>query len=342
MLGLFGVLLSLSLLIFLAYRGINVIVLAPLMALLAAIFAGAPLLATYTQVFMPALGRYVITYFPLFLLGALLGKLMSDSGSAKAIAYSIIDHLGARQAILAVVLACGILTYGGVSIFVVAFAIFPIAAVLFREARIPGRLIPGTIILGAGTFTMTALPGTPSIQNTIPIPFFGTTTFAAPGLGVIAGVIMFVAGLAWLLWRAKQLTARGEGYDGMEAATVPAGVGGATLAARDAGSAGSGEEAPAPGGPAAVAARRRTPLARPRVSTTARTFPLWSLRTCPSSSSSPSTSRWSTGSCPRSTSPTWRRNSTERWSCRPWPGSGPSSSASSAPSSRSSASTGSA
>ncbi|GAA4696447.1 GntP family permease [Nocardioides nanhaiensis] len=213
MIGLIGIILSLALLIFFAYRGVNVIILAPLMALLATAFAGGlPLLATYTQVFMPALGNYLITYFPLFLLGALFGKLMDDSGAARTIAYTIVDKLGDTRSILAIVLACGILTYGGVSLFVVAFAVFPIAAALFREAGVPKRLIPAAIALGSFTFTMTALPGTPQIQNAIPSPYFGTDAFAAPGLGIIAAIIMFGGGVAWLMRRARVLTAAGEGY----------------------------------------------------------------------------------------------------------------------------------
>jgi hypothetical protein len=207
-LGLIGIVL----LIVLAYRGINVLVLAPLMALLATVFAGGlPLLATYTQVFMTALGNYAITYFPLFLLGAIFGKLIHDSGAAAAIARSIVDRLGERQAILAIVLSCGI-PYGGVSLFVVAFAVFPIAAALFRAAGVPKRLIPATIGLGSFTFTMTALPGTPVIQNAIPAPFFGTDAFAAPGLGILAGLITFGGGTAWVSYRSKRLRAAGEGY----------------------------------------------------------------------------------------------------------------------------------
>jgi H+/gluconate symporter-like permease len=213
MIGLFGIILSLALLMFLAYRGINVIILAPLMALLATAFAGGlPMLATYTQVFMPALGNYLITYFPLFLLGALFGKLMDDSGAARAIAYFTVEKLGDTRAILAIVIACGILTYGGVSLFVVAFAVFPIAAALFREAGVPKRLIPATIALGSFTFTMTAVPGTPQIQNAIPAPFFGTDAFAAPFLGIIAALIMFGGGTAWLMVRSKRLVAAGETY----------------------------------------------------------------------------------------------------------------------------------
>ncbi|VXD03112.1 Uncharacterized transporter YxjC [Pseudomonas sp. 9AZ] len=212
--GTLGILISLALLMYLAYRGINVLILAPLLALLALLFAGdiGLLLPTYTQVFMKAMGGYVIQFFPLFLLGALFGKLMDDSGSARAIAQGIVSKVGSERAILAIVLACGILTYGGVSLFVVAFAVYPIGAALFREAGIPKRLIPGAIALGSFTFTMTALPGTPAIQNAIPNPFFGTDAFAAPGLGVIAGLIMFGLGTWWLTAQSRKLMAAGEGY----------------------------------------------------------------------------------------------------------------------------------
>jgi H+/gluconate symporter-like permease len=223
MIGIFGIVLSLVLLMYLAYRGINVLVLAPLMSLLAIFIAGeGPLLATYTQIFMKSLGGYVITFFPLFMLGAIFGKLMDDSGSARSIAHTIVTKLGSQQAILAIVLACGILTYGGVSLFVVAFAVYPIAASLFREADIPKRLVPGAIALGSFTFTMTAFPGTPAIQNAIPMAFFGTDPFAAPGLGVIGGLIMMGGGILWLNRRAAAARGRGEGYgEPLEAETDP-------------------------------------------------------------------------------------------------------------------------
>lgn len=211
--AIFGIVLALGLLMALAYRGISVLILAPLMALLAAALSpGAPLLASYTQVFMPALGGFIISFFPLFMLGAVFGKLMEDSGAARTIAHAIVRRLGAGRAILAIVLACAVLTYGGVSLFVVAFAVYPIAAALFRQADIPKRLIPATIALGAFTFTMTALPGTPAIQNAIPMPYFGTTPFAAPGLGLIGGAVMAVFGLWWLQRRARLARVAGEGY----------------------------------------------------------------------------------------------------------------------------------
>jgi len=214
MLGILGILVSLLLLIFLAYRGWNVIIIAPICALAGLLLGDfeAPILATYTQVFMPALGNYLIKFFPLFLLGAVFGKLMDDSGCARTIAHKIVEWTGKERAIIAIILACGVLTYGGVSLFVVAFAVYPIGAALLRRSDTPKRLLPGAIALGSFTFTMTALPYTPSIQNAIPSPFFGTNTGAAPGLGIIGGLLMFLIGMLWLGYRSRAARRKGEGY----------------------------------------------------------------------------------------------------------------------------------
>lgn len=214
MISLLGIVLSLFLLMYLAYRGYSVIVLAPVLALLAVLFSGDMnvLLGTYTQIFMKGMGSFVINFFPIFLLGALFGKLMDDSGSARSIASYLVNKLGTKHAVLSIVLACAILTYGGVSVFVVGFAVYPIAATLFRKLNIPKRFIPGAIALGAFTFTMTALPGTPAIQNAIPMRFFNTDSFAAPILGIIAGLIMFVLGMIWLNYQQNKAALSGEGY----------------------------------------------------------------------------------------------------------------------------------
>lgn len=213
MIEIIAIVIALSGLIFLAYRGISLLILAPaLAALLAVVSVETPLLASYTQVFMGAAGDFIIRYFPLFLLGAIFGKLMEDSGCAEVLANAIVRWLGDARAMLAVVLSCAVMTYGGVSLFVVAFAVYPVAAALFRKSNLPKRLIPGTIALGAFTFTMTALPGTPAIQNAIPMPYFGTTPFAAPGLGILTGLLMLVLGQAWLNYRANKAHAAGEGY----------------------------------------------------------------------------------------------------------------------------------
>jgi len=186
--------------------------LAPAVALLAAAFSKQPLLANRTQIFMGSAAQFLAQFFPIFLLGALFGKLMEDSGSVTAIANFMTEKLGPRRAILAVVLAGAAVAHGGVSLFVAYFVLAPMAHALFRSAGIPRRLMPGAIFLGTSTFTMSALPGTPSINNAIPMPFFGTTPFAAPGLGVVASIIMLVVGLWWLNRAEASARVKGEGY----------------------------------------------------------------------------------------------------------------------------------
>ena len=210
--GLLGILIALGLLIWLAYRGWSILLLAPAAAILAAGLAGEPLLAHWTQTFMASAAQFVMQFFPIFLLGALFGKLMEDSGSVTSIAKTMTERLGPQRAVLAVVLAGAIVTYGGVSLFVAFFVLAPMAHQLFRSAAIPRRLMPAAIALGTTTFTMSALPGTPAIQNAIPMPFFGTTPFAAPGLGVIAAIVMFGFGMWWLGRAERSARAKGEGY----------------------------------------------------------------------------------------------------------------------------------
>src|SRR5499426_486104 len=220
LIGLAGILLAIGLIIWLAYRGFSLLLAAPLAAIVAAAFAREPLLAHWTQTLMAGAGRFIVQFFPLFLLGAVFGKLMDDSGSALAIARTITERLGAARAVLAVVLACALLTYGGVSLFVVSFALYPVADALFRQAAVPHRLIPPAIALGSFSFTMTALPGTPAIQNAIPMPYFGTTIFAAPGLGVVAAAVILGFGLWWLGRVEVAARRKGEGY-GPDAHAAP-------------------------------------------------------------------------------------------------------------------------
>ncbi len=221
MLAVGSIFLSIVLLMFLAYRGFSILVIAPLVAMFTVfINHSEPLLAYYTQIFMVKLGGFAITYFPLFLLSAIFGKFMELSGSAKSIANYVSEKIGASNAILAVVISCAVLTYGGVSLFAVAFAVYPIAVELFKKSETPKRLIPAAIALGSFTFTMVSLPGTPAIQNAIPSKYFGTNTFAAPGIGIICSILMFVIGMWWLSYRSKCAKENNEGYGDHNDATA--------------------------------------------------------------------------------------------------------------------------
>jgi len=204
---------ALVLLMFVAYRGYSVIMFAPVAAMLAVFFTDpAQVLPMFSGVFMEKLVGFVKLYFPVFMLGAIFGKVIELSGFSKSIVSSVIRFVGQKRAMLSIVLVCAILTYGGVSLFVVVFAVYPFAAEMFRQGNIPKRLIPGTIALGAFTFTMDSLPGTPQIQNIIPTTFFNTDTYAAPWLGILGSVFILIAGLTYLDWRRRHAAARGEGY----------------------------------------------------------------------------------------------------------------------------------
>jgi len=207
------VLAALAFLMFVAYRGYSVILFAPIAALGAVLLTDPSLVAPmFTGLFMDRMVGFLKLYFPVFLLGAVFGKLIEVSGFSKSIVAATIRLVGAQRAMLSIVLVCAVLTYGGVSLFVVVFAVYPFAAELFRQSDIPKRLIPGTIALGAFTFTMDALPGTPQIQNIIPTAFFGTTSWAAPVLGCIGGAFILSIGMFYLEWRRRVAARAGEGY----------------------------------------------------------------------------------------------------------------------------------
>jgi H+/gluconate symporter-like permease len=207
------VLAALAFLMLVAYRGYSVILFAPIAALGAVLLTDPSLVPPmFSSVFMEKLVGFMKNYFPVFMLGAVFGKVIELSGFSKSIVSAVIGILGRERAVLSIVVVCAILTYGGVSLFVVVFAVYPFAAEMFRQSGIPKRLIPCTIALGAFSFTMDALPGSPQIQNIIPTTFFNTTTWAAPILGIVGSVFVFVVGLTYIENRRRAAQKRGEGY----------------------------------------------------------------------------------------------------------------------------------
>lgn len=205
-----GIFIGLALLMFLAYRGYSIIWVAPLTAMVVAFTGGLELVPAYKDVYMTGFVGFTKSWFPVFMLGAIFGHLMEYTGSARAVAEWLTKTVGSKRAILGVILGCAVLTYGGISLFVVVFAMYPLAVALFREANISRKLIPDAIALGSFTFTMTAIPGTPQIQNLIPTDYFFTSPTAAPIMGITAAVFMFGLGYAYMVWREKTMTAKGE------------------------------------------------------------------------------------------------------------------------------------
>jgi H+/gluconate symporter-like permease len=207
------VLAALAFLMFAAYRGYSVILFAPIAALGAVLLTAPDAVApVFTGIFMEKMVGFVKLYFPVFMLGAVFGKVIELSGFSEAIVNAAIRYIGRSRANAVIVAVCALLTYGGVSLFVVVFAVYPFAAELYRQSNIPKRLMPGAIALGAFSFTMDSLPGTPQIQNIIPTTFFKTTSWAAPVLGTVGSLFILVVGLSYLEWRRRAALARGEGY----------------------------------------------------------------------------------------------------------------------------------
>ncbi|EKU79871.1 GntP family permease [Massilia timonae] len=207
------VLAALAFLMFAAYRGYSVILFAPVAALGAVLLTDpAQVAPVFSGIFMEKMVGFVKLYFPVFMLGAVFGKVIELSGFSEAIVAAAIRYIGAARANAVIVAVCALLTYGGVSLFVVVFAVYPFAAELYRRSDIPKRLLPGAIALGAFSFTMDALPGTPQIQNIIPTTFFQTTSWAAPVLGTLGALFILAVGLTYLEWRRRAAAAKGEGY----------------------------------------------------------------------------------------------------------------------------------
>ncbi|BCB06041.1 GntP family permease [Bacillus sp. KH172YL63] len=225
----FSILLGLILLMVFAYLGWSIIWIAPIVAGIVALLSGMDLMDAYTNTYMSGFVNFAKQWFPIFLLGAVFGKLMEDTGAAKSVAYQITKMIGEKRAILGVLVAAAVLTYGGVSLFVVVFAIYPISLALFRKANISRKLIAPTIVLGAFTFTMTAVPGTPQIQNLIPMKTFQTSPMAGSFMGIVASLIMAVGGYFWLVSRQRKMAAAGDtfkeskraGSDAKEEETMP-------------------------------------------------------------------------------------------------------------------------
>ncbi|MCW8091428.1 GntP family permease [Alteromonas sp. ASW11-130] len=218
MLSLIGLIGGLVLLIVLTIRGMNLFIAAPACALLVALTSGLPVFIgenNFVETYMSGFSGFIASWFFMFLLGAIFGKFMEDTGAADSVARWIVGKLGFKHAVLAVVMACAILTYGGVSVFVVAFSVYPMALSLFKDANLPRRFIPATLAFGSVTFTMTSA-GSPEIQNWIPIKYLGTSPFAGWEVSLVVAIFMASFGYWWLKKMIGKAVANGEKFDSRE------------------------------------------------------------------------------------------------------------------------------
>jgi H+/gluconate symporter-like permease len=219
MISMIGLLGGLALLIVLTMRGMNLLIVAPISALFVALLNGLPLFpqlanegeANFLSNYMDGFAGFITSWYLMFLIGAIFGKLMEDSGAADSVSKWIIEKIGIKNAALAIVIACAVLTYGGVSLFVVAFSVYPMAVSLFKEANLPRRFIPAALAFGSTTFTMTSA-GSPEIQNWIPIKFLNTSPYAGWEVSLIVAVFMMVFGYWWLKRMIMKAVKKGEHF----------------------------------------------------------------------------------------------------------------------------------
>jgi H+/gluconate symporter-like permease len=210
--GIILLILALGLLIWMTMRGINIIVAAIICSSFVALTSGLDVAKVLTETYMKGFTGFFASWFILFFLGAVFGKVMADTGAADSIANALMKFLGPKWAVLATVLTCAIMTYGGVSLFVVGFSVYPLAVSLFRGANLPRRFIPAAMILGSVSFTMT-MPGSPEIQNLIPTKYFHTTPWAGGIIGMIIAALIAVTGCIYLQLAVKKAVTRGEKFE---------------------------------------------------------------------------------------------------------------------------------
>ncbi len=216
MLSVIGLVAAIALLIYFSLRGLSLFLTTPICAAVIALTGGIPLLTSdgsenLLTGYAVGFATFFKDWFFMFLLGALFGQLMENTGAAQSIAHWIVKIFGHKYAILSVIAICALLTYGGVSVFIVAFTVYPMALGLFKDADIPHRFIPAALAFGSVTFTMTSA-GSPEIQNWIPMKYLGTSPFAAWEVSLIVATIMAVTGYLWLQSMVEKAKKNGETF----------------------------------------------------------------------------------------------------------------------------------
>jgi H+/gluconate symporter-like permease len=222
-LSVFGILFSLAVIVVLALRGAGIMLIAPFAVVIVSLFSGMDVLNTLMGPYMKGFVNYASKFYFVFLFASIFGKYMDDSGAAKSIAKGILGVIGHEKplyVLLSVAFITLALTLGGVSLFVVIFAVMPIARPLFKQMNIPWHLFVAAFIFGIGSISMTMIPGSPSIINIMPMKYLNTTAAAAPLLGTIAALIMAALNVLYMNYQLKKCSERGEGYEQDETAAT--------------------------------------------------------------------------------------------------------------------------
>lgn len=196
-LSVLGFFISMILFVFLSMKKWNVALVSIVASFILMCFNGINPLIGFSGAFSDGLSGFVGKWWLMFILGSVFGKIMQDTGLSVLIATLLISRVQCNP-ILAVLIISLIMSYGGISTFVIAFTIYPIASELFQRADIETTIMPAVILFCPTTLAMTMLPGSPSVQNIIPTAYLGTNIYAAPLLGILASIITFSLGYRYL------------------------------------------------------------------------------------------------------------------------------------------------
>lgn len=216
MLGIIGLIVAIAAVVYMIWNNWHMAIVSLVGALVIVVFNGMNPVTAFTETFMAGMSSFAGSWFLLFLLGSVFGKVMGDSGASVGIANSLLKLLGEKSVVLVVMITGLVLSYGGIGTFIIAFSLYPIAVALFQKADIPKKLIVATIMVCPVTVCMAMLPGSPSTQNLIPTQYLGTTIYAGVTLGIICSVLMFIAAFIYLNWQIRIAKKKGQHFEACE------------------------------------------------------------------------------------------------------------------------------
>lgn len=223
LIGILGLFAGVFAIILFAVKGLNINIAAVIAAFIVIVTNQMNIMEMFVgeePSYMQALAGFVIDNFGIFLMGTILSQYMDKSGALLSIANTLLNKVGKENkfavlCILALIVA--FLTYGGINVFVVMFAVVPFTLPIFRKLNLNWKLVSLPLFLGMATVTLSILPGTPSIQNVVPTQTLGTPVTAAPVVSIIASVVVIIFGLAYMKWALNRSLKKGESfYDYLE------------------------------------------------------------------------------------------------------------------------------
>lgn len=188
-----GILFAVCLLMFLAYKDVNLYFSTLVCSLIVIFSNGLDIWEGLQTGYANSFGNFVITYLYIFIVGVLFGEVIKDSGIAEVLGYKIVNLIGEKNAMFGVIFINFIMGTIGVSGYVLVFCTVPICRIMFKRAGLPMSVMPAAQLLGCA-LGAGVLPYNPILNNVIPSTYLGTSLGAQPFLGVLAFLLLAIPG----------------------------------------------------------------------------------------------------------------------------------------------------